>query len=483
MEMSRIAATKTKTPDIGVEVGKAAKNEKPADSFEKLLKSIAAKDNANEPPVKEPVRQTNKKSWREIETGRFAENLGVNRNEAELDTRLQDLLEKLEQLAGGKNVNMEDLLGLLAELKQQLQKIAEESGQEIAGQQLAMFFTKMPLQDVLQKVSGELPQPPQAVQELIAQIGQPGVFEVVQPEQLLQMVMETKPEELAVAFKALLSPEGKSNHPIEQAVQQMPERAIEQVPEQILPQGTNPLDKKPDIKVVSPEAKEADTQPVAAKAQAEHEFSTNVRAAKQGLEQQAGKNGQGEKKDAGIDALQKQVDSGAFLRGTAFEVVKPAQNETPQVYAPLQAQLEEGLMAGIKAGDEQFMIRLMPEGLGEVTVQLTKTPEGMLLNIAAKNSETQKLLSQELGALRENLRTMNVEIKAITSEQPAEMMFHQQNFNGQQQHHRWQDFNGPAYYGDEPLGAQATAEEAEQPPANPLNQVLYTGTGGLNAYI
>ncbi len=471
MDMNKIVTSNANIPDFGARAESSAKSKMPLDSFQKMLENVAAKSKSSDFSGDKAVQRAAKKGWREIEKAKFAQNLGTDSNAVELDSRLQDILAKLKQLAGNGIIGEQDLLSLLAELKQQLRQLTEENGQEIAGQQLLLFFTKMPMQDLAQKNGGEMPQLSQAVQESFSQASTIGTFEVTSPEQLLQLVMEATPEELAASFKALLAPENKANQAMKRANEAIPQSEAK------------PLVKQADTKVFLPEVKAEQEQPVTEKTQAEHEFSNNIRTAKQGLEQETGKQPQGEKKPPGIDDLQHHVNSGTFLRNTAFETIKPMAQDTTQVYAPLQAQLEEGLLTGIKAGDEQFMIRLMPEGLGEVTVHLTKTPEGMLLNIAAKNGETQKLLMQEIGALRENLRAMNVEIKAIDSEQPAEMMFHQQNFNGQQQHHRWQDFNGPAYYGDEPLAPEVLQAETEQPEQIPLNPVLFTGKGNLNAYI
>ncbi|MEG0115596.1 MAG: flagellar hook-length control protein FliK, partial [Hydrogenoanaerobacterium sp.] len=92
----------------------------------------------------------------------------------------------------------------------------------------------------------------------------------------------------------------------------------------------------------------------------------------------------------------------------------------------LLAQVKTGVADGLQKGKNEFIIKLKPEGLGEITVKLTELSGGMSLSITAANTQTQKLLSAELAGLREVMRPMGVEVEAVVSRDAG-------HFNAQQQ--------------------------------------------------
>ena len=92
-------------------------------------------------------------------------------------------------------------------------------------------------------------------------------------------------------------------------------------------------------------------------------------------------------------------------------------------------------------GDTEYSITLTPEDLGNITVKLTKTVDGLMtVSITADNARTQRLIEQHGAALQENLRNNGIELE------------NWQTVNQSQQQARAQDYSGssrnPYYSGD-----------------------------------
>ena len=92
-------------------------------------------------------------------------------------------------------------------------------------------------------------------------------------------------------------------------------------------------------------------------------------------------------------------------------------------------------------GDTEYSITLTPEDLGNITVKLTKTVDGLMtVSITADNAKTQRLIEQHGAALQENLRNNGIELE------------NWQTVNQSQQQARAQDYSGssrnPYYSGD-----------------------------------
>ncbi len=92
-------------------------------------------------------------------------------------------------------------------------------------------------------------------------------------------------------------------------------------------------------------------------------------------------------------------------------------------------------------GDTEYSITLTPEDLGNITVKLTKTVDGLMtVSITADNARTQRLIEQHGAALHENLRQNGIELE------------NWQTVNQSSQQARAQDYSGssrnPYYSGD-----------------------------------
>lgn len=212
-------------------------------------------------------------------------------------------------------------------------------------------------------------------------------------------------------------------------------------------------------------------------------FSESVRLAKQQMESVSEKQvpKEDKAKPLDVDTLQQQVDSGMHLKNTALVTSsKAAEVEQLSQPVPIASQINEGVLKAMKNGMESITIKLMPEGLGELTLRLTKTANGMMLDMVAKNADTQKLLNGELDTLKENLKPLKVDVETVLTEQQDSFINQNQNFS---QHSRqdWKTFKGAAYYKDEPLGK---SEEHPAPAENILRPAYTNGySSALNTYI
>ncbi len=130
------------------------------------------------------------------------------------------------------------------------------------------------------------------------------------------------------------------------------------------------------------------------------------------------------------------------LSGTALPLTQPGIVTTGNVAAttPTPAfltQMQTGIESGLQSGLEEFQIKLSPEGLGEVLVQLKSTENGLTLTLIAQNAETQRLLAADLEQLRSSLSPLKVEVQEVLNGQESEFLNEQQQQEGQR-HLHWQ---------------------------------------------
>ncbi|NLL46843.1 MAG: hypothetical protein GX250_08605 [Clostridiales bacterium] len=122
-----------------------------------------------------------------------------------------------------------------------------------------------------------------------------------------------------------------------------------------------------------------------------------------------------------------------------------------QDYA-LSKQISTGISERLKEGKSEFTIKLRPEKLGEITVKLIEESGKMTLRIETVRSETARLINNDLSALREAVRPMQVEVHEAVTPSPdsSPLSFHQFSAGGQQhfsdsQQQCWGQTASPAY--------------------------------------
>lgn len=135
--------------------------------------------------------------------------------------------------------------------------------------------------------------------------------------------------------------------------------------------------------------------------------------------------------DVDVDQLQEDVDSGRFVANSANVEEAP---ELPRIPLNIMSQVKEGIIQEIGSGKDEFIVKLKPEGLGEITVRLMQSDDKIALSISASNSHVARLLSSEIDQLRESLRPYNTVVQEVVDQQAyASNQDFAQNFSGQYQ--------------------------------------------------
>lgn len=93
----------------------------------------------------------------------------------------------------------------------------------------------------------------------------------------------------------------------------------------------------------------------------------------------------------------------------------------------------QGVEKAVSDGTEKFTVKLNPNGLGEIVVNLEKSGDSMILNLVASNARTAELLNNQLSNLQVSLSQYNAQVNTVVapSNESAAYNFNQQ-MSGQQ---------------------------------------------------
>lgn len=385
------------------------------------------------------------------------QSMGKSDEPALTDSVLSELLQKLmgmmESVSGEEGeAETADILDIVKQMQQRLQKLSEDYGSQLAGEQLLAILAAANGQTA--SYYNELPAEATNV--------------------LLSTVLEGDPASLVKLFTgADLAPAQAQT----EVAETVPVQA--EIP-QAATNGAQAADTAQGLETELAADVVETTADTGSAAAGDARFQGMLRAVREQVMQtqpQAEADGGETKLD--VDAIQQQVDAGTHLQNTALASATQVNAEVAveQTEQPVLTQISEGLAAGLENGKDEFTIKLAPEELGEVTIRLVKTAEGMSLDLIAKNPDTQRMLEGQMELLRENLRPMKVEVSAVMTEAQYDMLAssQQQSHNGRQMD--WRSMRGAAYYGDEPLGS-GTEQALEG-----LQSVAAAPTSALDTYI
>lgn len=173
-------------------------------------------------------------------------------------------------------------------------------------------------------------------------------------------------------------------------------------------------------------------------AQAQVGFSQAVQEAKANLAGQAGTEAEAEANapKADADTQAQPLDNPVAATRQTFSVQVPDAPAEEAPPAPVSTQLAERLQQAVAKGEEEFTLKLRPEGLGEMEVRLSKTADGIMLNILTRNDEAQKMLAAEIDMLRDSLKPLRVEVENIQTFQQEAWQSEQEAFTDR--HDAWQ---------------------------------------------
>jgi len=114
-----------------------------------------------------------------------------------------------------------------------------------------------------------------------------------------------------------------------------------------------------------------------------------------------------------IESLQADVDSRRFVPVEA-DSAKQSQLPVPDG-EELAAQVKTGILENVAKGKNEFVVRIKPEGIGEIVVKLSENKEKISLTILTTSTQTARLISSEVAALQNALRPLNAEVQEITT--------------------------------------------------------------------
>lgn len=173
-----------------------------------------------------------------------------------------------------------------------------------------------------------------------------------------------------------------------------------------------------------------------------------------------------------VEQLQAAVDAKQFLPATA-----PAETfaQSAQVQ-DIAEQLRTGILNNVANGKSEFVVKLKPEGLGEITVHLSDDKSKISLSIMVADPQTAKLISNEVATLQNALRPLQAEVHQIITGDGTNLAYAAQNSLSQQ---------NQQYQQGQHAGRQATfgAQNAESDEFVDTVESILNQDGELDTYI
>ncbi|MBD5093527.1 MAG: flagellar hook-length control protein FliK [Subdoligranulum sp.] len=110
-----------------------------------------------------------------------------------------------------------------------------------------------------------------------------------------------------------------------------------------------------------------------------------------------------------VEALQAAVDSRQYVPDTVS-----ARQETPDVQE-IADQLKTGILDNLRQGKNEFVVKLKPEGLGEITVKLTESKNEISLRIVTSSAAVGRMIANDVNALQNALRPLRAQVQEIVT--------------------------------------------------------------------
>lgn len=316
-----------------------------------------------------------------------------------------------QQLMGALNGEGDPMAALLAQMGQ-MQDDAEDEGVELGMQMMAEML-----------LSGN----PQAAQ-ILEQLG-------LEPEQVQALAQAGQDAGRVAQIEEMQAP-------VQQADTTTAEQPAEQAQDtiQVFAAGQNS----------QPEESGEDGSLM----QGEHQFRNAVQIAREKLGGQSKEEGQ----PVDVDALQAHANSYRFEPAQPMQKLEATMRPDPQ---EVVSQLRDGILDRLGKQDE-FVVKLKPEGLGEITVSLTQQDGGIAMKLVASSPQVAKLISEQVMSLQNALRPLHAEVTEISAIAPqaAENAAQYSAFSEQQQQFsRQQQFTG----GGAHQSARGSVDSGEEP--------------------
>lgn len=203
------------------------------------------------------------------------------------------------------------------------------------------------------------------------------------------------------------------------------------------------------------------------------ELQQNFRNAVSSVKSRMQKEVQKPTEEIDVDKLQSQVNLNRSSQEFAVKKTEAAQLPEPKILD----QLATGIKEKLTKGEGEYIMKLKPEALGEITLKLVEKGGKTAVTILTASAQTAKLINAELSTLRDTLRPMSVEVRDAVQQSSessgSQLSF---DFSSQQFSHREQAFaqrdNLPKYYRAESDEQEIPLEEQQQQQLSGLNIIV-----------
>ncbi len=205
-----------------------------------------------------------------------------------------------------------------------------------------------------------------------------------------------------------------------------------------------------------------------------NQFQQSVRAAKKLMDSTQKPQNQNEKTAVDVDALQSHVQT---VRPEINAASLKATGQMHEQTAGLTSQIKTGIADNLLQGKQEFVIKLQPDGLGEITVRLSENAgEATMLHLQTANAETAKLINNDLNSLRDAMKPLQIVVESAQPQQTEngtaqngsqQQSLQQFSMMNQQQHHFGGRQHGQHVFSFQPeTENESSAQEVETQPAD-----------------
>lgn len=189
-----------------------------------------------------------------------------------------------------------------------------------------------------------------------------------------------------------------------------------------------------------------------------------------------------EQDDIDIDKLQNELAK--TDKAAPFELRFKAAGKAAD--AQVLDQIAAGIKQNISAGKSEFVVKLKPEALGEITVKLVEEAGKTTLSITTAKALTAKLINDDLDALREAVAPMKIEVRHAVASANETAGGSMQQFNMAGQQFAGEQFSGSQNFFRMPQAASGqtgnqTVDDAYE--SSQAVQAKFSPGDRLDAYI
>ncbi len=118
-----------------------------------------------------------------------------------------------------------------------------------------------------------------------------------------------------------------------------------------------------------------------------------------------------------VEALQQSVNSRQFLTESAA-----VKQETPDI-RDVAEQLKTGILDNVRQGKNEFVVKLKPAGLGEITVKFTESKNEIALRIITSSTSVGRMIANDVATLQNALRPLRAEVQEIVTVPPSNQSY------------------------------------------------------------